>query len=171
MAFYSACVLGPMGYLFADLGKHSYAPAAKGDGAPAAAQLLNFCSMETALGASWAGLRRRCHKMYHHLAIAAEFERQHGTPIAAGSQEAIRALSEQVGIPTRSRQITQSLQRAARRAVLLPCGIPQTPSLSPFLPFRPSLSLSLSPIMSVRTHVRNTCIYALIDSKWQALLM
>mmetsp|Transcript_18272 Transcript_18272/g.47687 ORF Transcript_18272/g.47687 Transcript_18272/m.47687 type:complete len:316 (+) Transcript_18272:88-1035(+) len=96
VAFYSACVLGPMGYLFADLGKHSYAPAAKGDGAPAAAQLLNFCSMETALGASWAGLRRRCHKMYHHLAIAAEFERQHGTPIAAGSQEAIRALSEQL---------------------------------------------------------------------------
>lgn len=94
--FFSACVRGPMGYLFANLGEHMYSPATKPEYGAVEPKTANFCSLSAALGASWAKARRRCHKMYYHLTIAAEFERQHERPVGVGDEEAVRKIANEM---------------------------------------------------------------------------
>jgi hypothetical protein len=94
--FFSACVRGPMGYLFANLGEHMYSPATKPEHGAVEPKTANFCSLSAALGASWAKARRRCHKMYYHLTIAAVFERQHERPVGVGDEEAVRTIANEV---------------------------------------------------------------------------
>ena len=97
MALYTSAVRGPYGSFFANLHRHTYAPNTKADASgPVETKTIQFCSLEQALQTPWAETRRRCHKMFYLLALAAAFQKSYSRLPTAKDEAILRDLATKV---------------------------------------------------------------------------